>query len=509
MESGTYYLPPEETVEEESASDSSLSDNEETGYVNYDNSASASSTPRSACSKDFDYDIAEIRVEIKRADTPPLLTGTVFSHMPHPPSHPRRSPCSPVPSLDLPYTGPYFEERGEVSGHFEQDDLSLDLVCKPPSGFTSGRLSTRVTFHDTSSHDSGVSSQATSRQTPASSLGSATHHDTDSLDSYSSRISSQLLEDHRSGKRAGRSSEDDRLPGTSTLDSLENMSDNLADFGVYQNSPLPNCSSKNSGPTTRQRSGHKLTSKAFHRSYYIRARYPTQLHIDKYAKVKQNSRLPSCLCPPSRYGKEPRSVVTKPKRKPLKRWPEAPRYPPKARHASTECEILRLVETLDLGVQCSAVQQDASVQCVARMADTATQYPRQRVKTLATQTVSKQQCSIAIQNTPTMRSRMVETSTRILYFPEINTAHAGVQCGDSKILNHSAPVKPKLPLTRQDTIEMEKQINRELAEKEKTIQIEDSGTDTEPDSSDISDSYSSDFSSGSEDAPPSSCEKHL
>ena len=220
----------------------------------------------------------------------------------------------------------------------------------------------------------------------------------------------------------------------------------------------------------------------------MRARYPVQMHTDKFAKQKQAFKPPASLCPPSRYGKEARIIKKNTKtssKKTTRQWQEVPRYPPKARHAYTECDILKLVETLELGVQCNPIIKDSAAQCTVTMTDNCTQYPKVRRKNCTVQTESKEFVTTGVQSCVEMRSRMVETShRRVLYLPaEITTApHAGgVQC-EERMTRRSCetqsyvaaavmgqPAGPKTSLSRrppqQDTIDRIKAQNKRDEEK--------------------------------------------
>ena len=157
-----------------------------------------------------------------------------------------------------------------------------------------------------------------------------------------------------------------------------------------------------------------LDRRQFHRSSgSVRARY-----IYPNATTKKSTKtLATSFCPQSRYTQQPRSTKSRSAARNDIKWPEPPRYPPKAKHAEVECHILKLVEQLDIGTQCSAEMVQASAQCTVRTADISSQYPRVRRKEAASQTVETELKDQAIQNTPDMRSRMVETSIRVLYVP--------------------------------------------------------------------------------------------
>ena len=182
----------------------------------------------------------------------------------------------------------------------------------------------------------------------------------------------------------------------------------------------------------RPNSAQRLLSRQqFHRGYFVRARYGARARDVETPAAKQTIfRPPSAFCAPLRYAQEPRAVKAR-KQKPANtsRWPEPPRYPPKARHIGVDCDILRLVEQLHVHVQCKPEVSDAAVWCALRMIDGSTQYPRVSYKDASVQTTTKTFSDRGVQNKPATRNRMVETSVRILYQPELETAQATTQCG--------------------------------------------------------------------------------
>ena len=171
-----------------------------------------------------------------------------------------------------------------------------------------------------------------------------------------------------------------------------------------------------------------LSRRQFHRANFIPARYPARMHEDKFSKAKKVFRLPASLNPKSRYGKEARVQSAKGdgKRPQRREWKTMPKYPPRARHAETECHILRLVDTLHIGCQAEPEMTGAGVQCVAQMADASSQYPKVKRRDTATQN-TKQTCDVSCQTTPDVRHQMTETSVRILYQSEVNTRHNWTQ----------------------------------------------------------------------------------
>ena len=197
---------------------------------------------------------------------------------------------------------------------------------------------------------------------------------------------------------------------------------------VPQDPPKNKTRSRAMRPNSAQR---LLSRRQFHRGYFVRARYGAHARDVETPAAKQTIfRPPSAFCAPLRYAQEPRATKAR-KQKPTNssRWPEPPRYPPKARHVGVGCDILRLVEQLHVHIQCQPDVSDAAVWCALRMVDGTTQYPRVSYKDASVQTTTKTFSDQGVQNKPTTRHRMVETSVRILYQPELETAQATTQCG--------------------------------------------------------------------------------
>lgn len=171
-----------------------------------------------------------------------------------------------------------------------------------------------------------------------------------------------------------------------------------------------------------------LRRREFHRKCVLHFRYPSHLHTDG-TKQRQKSylKIPESFQPRTRYGKEPRVQATKNTPAKNKGWAHFPVYPPRARHKDTMCEIIRLVDTLDLAVQATPTTSDSSIQCCPQMQDTGVQYPRVRKYEVGCQTISPKCCDTGVQNVPKMANKMEETSVRILFFPEINTQHNSTQ----------------------------------------------------------------------------------
>ena len=199
-------------------------------------------------------------------------------------------------------------------------------------------------------------------------------------------------------------------------------SDLTATSQYVENMPREPNKNKTLSRAKRPNSAQRLLRRRhFHRGYFVRARYGAHARDAETPAAKQTIfRPPSAFCAPLRYAQEPRAVKAR-KQKPTNssRWPEPPRYPPKARHVGVDCDILRLVEQLHVNVQCQPEVSDAAVWCALRMVDGSTQYPRVSHKDASVQTTTKTFSDRGVQNKPATRNRKVETSVRILYQPEI------------------------------------------------------------------------------------------
>ena len=161
----------------------------------------------------------------------------------------------------------------------------------------------------------------------------------------------------------------------------------------------------------------------FHRGFnYIRGRYPSQMHgADKGTPRGKNPtfRPPASFCPPSRYAREARVQSAKDREGKAKKWREPPVYPPrqKVKDVGVDCEILRLVETLDIGSQAVAATADVACQRPLPMVDAAVQYPRTRRRDCGTQASQPKTQSTAVQHAAQTRNVMVETCQRLIYHP--------------------------------------------------------------------------------------------
>ena len=224
----------------------------------------------------------------------------------------------------------------------------------------------------------------------------------------------------------------------------------------------------------------------FHRGNFLRYKYPTQFHKDRsdssraaVQKQKLQDRLPPSLCPSVRYGKEPRiqsgsSRMSKKQSKPEEggRKDRYPVYPPRARHVGVECEILRLVETTDKNVQISATMVNAGCQHRPEVAEKGTQRPKNKPKEVEIQTDQKTFEDTASQIKPEMKNCMVETSVRIMYYPEVNIQNNWTQC-DSLIRDESmisrCPSDSNAQLTEEVTSSNHQMSNHNLGARSRTL----------------------------------------
>ena len=177
-------------------------------------------------------------------------------------------------------------------------------------------------------------------------------------------------------------------------------------------------------------SGRLLSRKQFHRGSFVRYRYPAKFHRrHDNAATSQTFQLPPCLRPAVRYDKQPVVQKQRTKTGTKGRWPETPQYPPRTKNVQVECEILKLVNKLDIGVQCTPPVQDANSQCTPACSDVHTQCTRVKKKSCSVQTVPKSYTDCAIQNTVQTRSRMVDTDVTVTYYPnELPMTSLCVKC---------------------------------------------------------------------------------
>ena len=141
--------------------------------------------------------------------------------------------------------------------------------------------------------------------------------------------------------------------------------------------------------------GKRLVSqKQFHRkSNFVRARYPSHLVNHDVQRPSTAHRhgakynVPSSFRPTTRYNREPRLMDTKERKDKNRPWPKPPQYDPrpKKKNAATECEILKLVETMDIGTQNVPVQKTTGSQATKWMTNSSTQYPRVKLREKAIQ----------------------------------------------------------------------------------------------------------------------------
>ncbi|ELU16292.1 hypothetical protein CAPTEDRAFT_199561 [Capitella teleta] len=172
-------------------------------------------------------------------------------------------------------------------------------------------------------------------------------------------------------------------------------------------------SSIKSGDSQKKRlvsaSDKLLNQRAFHQKSFVPFRYPLHFHSDgRKPKQKSFIKVPNSFQPKTRYGREPRVQGKRESDAKHRRWPQFPVYPPKARHAEVMCEIIRLAQTLDLGIQATPETTSAGTQSVAETTDTSTQYPKTRKCDAQCQTIKPEVEDIAIQNVPKMANKMEE-----------------------------------------------------------------------------------------------------
>ncbi len=191
-----------------------------------------------------------------------------------------------------------------------------------------------------------------------------------------------------------------------------------------------------------QYGGKRLTSqKQFHKqSNFVRARYPSNMvKSDRRRPTTANDtqkkyKVPSSFRPTTRYSREPRIMDGRWKEPKIKPWPKPPKYDPRPRkkNVSTECEILRMVETLDIGTQNVPIQKTTPSQATAWMTNSSTQYPRIRQKEKGIQAPGVKTKETAVQSAPIMKNKFVETPLNALYYPHLMvTETVGTQCSGS------------------------------------------------------------------------------
>lgn len=205
--------------------------------------------------------------------------------------------------------------------------------------------------------------------------------------------------------------------------------------------------SQTSSASSRPQSARMLSRRQFQQSAVIRYRYPSKFHDSSSGQQQKQRRanVPASLCPPSRYAKEPKLQTDKGRRKGERRWPQPPLYPPKARHVGTECEIIKMVDKMEIGVQATPKISSVLCQCAPPMSDSSTQYPRKKVRHVGVQ-LSRECKDQGTQNVRPTKNKMVETSVRVLYFPEVNTQHSSTQCQKVQTVDMSTQceLKPSL-----------------------------------------------------------------
>ena len=202
----------------------------------------------------------------------------------------------------------------------------------------------------------------------------------------------------------------------------------------------PRAESASSVSTTSEQSSSQrlLTKRQFHTTGFLRARYPTHLH-QEFAKTKKlQFQPPPCLCPASRYGKEPRvqsACASRSQARPGKtpaRCPQPPRCSQRGRHVEKDCHILRKMETLSISVQCEPEMCTCSAQTETTVRHVASQSHDVTARDSATQTGGLDFSEQATQCTPQMSNKLTETSIRVLFqLPEVNALDAATQCSST------------------------------------------------------------------------------
>jgi hypothetical protein len=177
-----------------------------------------------------------------------------------------------------------------------------------------------------------------------------------------------------------------------------------------------------------------LTRRQFHHSAFVRYRYPVKFHQTDSPKSKSQKnkqtrfQLPPSLKPHMRYDKEPLVQRSAAKAKTKTQWAKPPRYPPNSRHVGVTCEIIKLMDKIDIGVQCSQPMQDMSCQCVAGVKDSHTQCPKVKRKARSVQTITREYQDTSVQHKPETRNRMVDTDISVMYFPAPSNTHICSKC---------------------------------------------------------------------------------
>jgi hypothetical protein len=226
-----------------------------------------------------------------------------------------------------------------------------------------------------------------------------------------------------------------------------------------------------------------LSQRAFHHKSFVPFRYPLQFHSDgRKPKQKSFIKIPNSFQPRTRYGREPRVQAKRDSDSKSRKWPQCPLYPPKARHAEIMCEIIRLVQTLDLGIQATPQMADTAIQSIAQMTDAATQYPRVRKAEVGCQTLDPDVQDAAIQNVPQMANKMEETSVRILYFPVLNTQHNWTQT-DSSLTDCYSRAPSGVPLVTLDSPEGSRVLIQSPFEQDVLQKIEEESSSSDSDRS--------------------------
>lgn len=189
--------------------------------------------------------------------------------------------------------------------------------------------------------------------------------------------------------------------------------------------------------------GKRLVSqKQFHKkSSFIRARYPARLATQDANGQPfparghtQKHKVPSSFSPATRYSREPKLMDGRNRGDKNRPWPKPPKYDPrpKKKNVATECDILKLVQTMDIGTQNVPLQRSTASQATKWMTNSSTQCSRPRRKDRAVQTPTVKTSDLAVQNVPSTKNKFVESRINTVYFPHrMVTEDTAIQCSSS------------------------------------------------------------------------------
>ena len=100
---------------------------------------------------------------------------------------------------------------------------------------------------------------------------------------------------------------------------------------------------------------------------------------------------------------------------------------------STQCDILKLVKTMDIGTQNVPLQKTIGSQATKRMINSFTQYPRPKLREKGIQAPGVKTTETGTQNVPKTRNKFVETPINAMYYPHLMvTEDIGIQCTSSE-----------------------------------------------------------------------------